>query len=109
MNSFLSSCYLTIHISKNECFFTLSEDDREAGISNDTKTRIPNVAVEITRRFRLSLESEDMYATYLISLSKLQLEEQLWVATKLNIKNINRLQSALNAIVKYIEDNKLKH
>jgi len=73
MNSFLSSCYLTIHISKNECFFTLSEDDREAGISNDTKTRIPNVAVEITRGSRLSLEWDDMYARDKILLSKLKL------------------------------------
>ena len=87
--------------------FTLLELDGGAGSSNDTKTRVPNVAVEITRGCRLSLEWDDMYARYVISLSKFKLEEQLCFAAKLNIVHINRLQAALDTPVKYIEENKL--
>ena len=45
--------------------------------SNDTKTRIPNVVVEITRGSRLNLESDEFYAGYVISLSKLKLQQNL--------------------------------
>ena len=41
------------------------------------------------------------------SLSKFKLEEQLCFAAKLNILHIHRLQAAVSAIVKYIEDNSL--
>ena len=87
--------------------FTLLELDGGAGSSNDTRARVPNVAVEITRGCRLSLEWDDMYARYVISLSKFKLEEQLCFAAKLNIVHINRLQAALDTLVKYIEENKL--
>ena len=58
--------------------FTLLKVDSGAGNSiNDTKARVPNLAVEITRGSLLSLECDDMYAGYVISLSKSKLEEQL--------------------------------
>ena len=47
-----------------------------------------------------------MFARYVISLRKFKLKEQLRFAVKLNIMHINRLQAALNAIVKHIEDEK---
>jgi hypothetical protein len=50
--------------------FTLLEVDSGTGSSNDTKTTVPNVAVENTRGSCLSLEWYDMYAGYVISLSK---------------------------------------
>jgi hypothetical protein len=49
------------------------ELDGGAGSSNDTSARVPNVAVIITRGCRLSLEWDDMYARYVVSLSKFQL------------------------------------
>jgi hypothetical protein len=48
-----------------------------------------------------------MYARYVLSLSKFKLEEQLCFAAKLNIVPINRLQVALDTLVKYIVENKL--
>jgi hypothetical protein len=87
--------------------FTLLEVDGGEGRSNDTKTRVPNITVEITRGFRLSLEWDDIFARYVASLSKSKLEDQLGFAAKLDIVHINRLQAALNTIVKYIEENKL--
>ena len=47
--------------------FTILEVDSGVGnSSNDIKTRVPNVAVEITRMSRLSLEWDGMYAKYFI-------------------------------------------
>ena len=87
--------------------FILFEVDSRAGSRNDTKMRVPNVAVEINRGCRLSFGWDDIYARYVISLSKFKLEEQLCFAAKLNIVHINRPQAALEALVKYIEENKL--
>ena len=63
--------------------FTLLEVDSGAGHSNDTQTRVPNIAVEITKGGRQSLEWDEMHARYVISLSKFKLEEQLCFAVKL--------------------------
>ena len=52
-------------------------DNGPGNSSNDPKTRIPNVAAEITRGSRLSLEWDDMFGRYVVSLSKFRLEEQL--------------------------------
>ena len=82
-------------------------DNGPGNSSNDPKTRIPNVAAEITRGSRLSLEWDEMCARYVIPLRKFKLEEKLGFATKLNKMNIHRLHAALNAIVKSIEDNKV--
>ena len=87
--------------------FILLELDCGAGSSNDIKTRVPNVAVEITRGSQLSLEWDDMYARYVISLNNFKLEEQLCFAAKLDIVHINKLEASLNTLVKYIEENKL--
>ena len=87
--------------------FTLLEVDSGAGNSNDTKATIPNVAVEITRGSRPSLEWDNMCTIYMISLSKFKLEEQLCFTAKLNIMYMHIFQAALNVIVKYIEENKL--
>ena len=86
--------------------FTLLEVDSGAG-SSSNDTRAPNIAVEITRGSRLCLEWDEVYARYVISLSKFKLEEQLCFAVKLNIVHINRIQAALDTLVKYIEENKL--
>jgi hypothetical protein len=86
--------------------FTLLELDGGVGNSNDTKTRVPDVVVKITRGYRLSFQWDDMYARYVISVSKFKLEEQLCFAAKLNTVHINRLQVVLDTIVKYIEENK---
>ena len=103
-----SSFYLTRHSSKKiSGLFALLEVDSAAGHSNDTKTIVRNLAVEITKGGRQSLEWDEMHARYVISLSKVKLEEQLCFAVKLNIMHIHRIQAALKAIVKYIEDNKL--
>jgi hypothetical protein len=85
--------------------FTLLEIDGGASSSKDI--RVPNVAVEITGGCRLCLELDDMYARYVISLSNFKLEEQLCFAAKLNIVHINRLQAALDVLVKYIDENKM--
>ena len=87
--------------------FTPLEVDSGGGNSNDTKTKVPILAVEITRGCRLSLKWDDTYARNVISLSKFKLEEQLCFTAKLNIMHIHKLQAALNAVVKYIEDNNL--
>jgi len=41
--------------------FTQLEVDSGAGSSNDIKTRVPNIAVEITKICRLSLEWDEMH------------------------------------------------
>jgi hypothetical protein len=87
--------------------FTLLELDGGAGSSDDTRAKVPNVVVKITRGCRLCLEWDDMYARYVISLSKFKLEEQLCFAAKLNTVHINRLQTTLDTLVKYIDENKL--
>ena len=46
---------------------------------------VPNVAVKITRGFRLTLEWDKMFARYTISSSKFELEEQICFAAKVNI------------------------
>ena len=51
--------------------FTLLELDGGAGSSNDTRARVPNVTVEITRGCRQSLEWDGMYARHVISLANL--------------------------------------
>ena len=80
-------------LAKMSGLFTLLEVDSRASSSsrNDTKTRVPNVAVEIPRGFWLSLEWDDMYAIYV----------------KLDIMHIHRFQANLDGIIKHIEDNKL--
>ena len=80
--------------------FTLLELDGGAGSRNDTRTGVPNVAVEITRWCRLSLKWDDLYPRYVKSLSKFKLEEQLCFAAKLHTVHINRLQAALDTLVK---------
>ena len=85
--------------------FTLLEINDGAGSSNDI--RVPNVAVEITGGCRLCLEWDDIYARYVISLSKFKQEEQLSFAAKLNIVHINRLRAALDVLAKYIDENKM--
>ena len=77
--------------------FTLLEVDSRVG-SNDTNTRVPNLAVEITRRCQLSLEWDEMLGKYVISLSKFKLEEQLCIAADFKIIHMHRIQFALNAI-----------
>ena len=44
--------------------FTQLEVDSGAGSSNDIKTRVPNIAVEITLGFRLCLEFEEHHAVF---------------------------------------------
>ena len=85
--------------------FTLLEINDGAGSSNDI--RVPNVAVEITGGCRLFLEWDDMYARYVIPLSKFKQEEQLCFAGKVNIVHINKLLSALDVPSKYIDENKM--
>ena len=70
--------------------FTLLEADSGAGSSNDTKTRLPNVVVEITTRCRLSLAWNEKYARYAISMNKFKLEEQSCLAAKLNIMHTDK-------------------
>ena len=73
--------------------FTLLEVDSGVGIiSNDT--RAPNIAVKITRGSRLCLEWDEVYAKYVLSLSKFKTEDQLCFAAKVDIVHANRLQSA---------------
>jgi hypothetical protein len=86
--------------------FTLLEVDSGAG-SRSSDTRVPNIVVKITRGSRLCLEWHEVYTRYALSLSKFKLEDQLCFAAKVDIAHIHRLQSTLNARVKYIEDNKL--
>ena len=81
----------------------LLEVESGADSSNDKKTRIPNEAVEITRRCRISLEWDENFAKNVISMGKFQLKEQLGFAAKLSIMHIHRLQVALITIVKYVE------
>ena len=88
--------------------FTLLEVDSGSVSSNVTKTILPNVAAEIISGCRLGLEWDELYARYVISLSKLKLEDQLFFAAKLNIMLKHRIQAALNAIMKCINYNKLK-
>ena len=106
MNSERIDLFETILVKKMSGTFTLLEVDGGAG-SSSNDTRVPNVAVEITRGCRLSLEWNDMYARYVMSLSKFKMEEQLCFAAKLNIVHINRLQAALDALVKYIDEKKM--
>jgi hypothetical protein len=79
----------------------------EVSSSSSNDTRAPNIAVEITRGSRLCLEWDEVYARYVLSLSKFKIDDQLCFAAKVDIAHMNRLQSALNAIVKHIDDNKL--
>jgi hypothetical protein len=83
--------------------FTLLEVD--SGV-DDNSTRAPNIAVEITKGSRLCLEWDAVYARYVISLSKFKMEDQLCFSAKVDIAHVNRLQCALSALVKHIEDNK---
>ena len=87
--------------------FTLLEVDSGVDSSSSNDTRAPNIAVGITRGSRLCLELEEVYARYVLSLSKFKLEDQLCLAAKVDIIHIHRLQSALNEIVKHMDDNKL--
>ena len=59
------------------------------------KPRVPNVAVKITRNCRLTFEWDEMFARYLIKLSKIKLEQQLCLSAKVNIMHIHRLQCGL--------------
>ena len=83
--------------------FTLLEVDSGVDANN---TRAPNIAVEITKGSRFCLEWDAVYARYVISLSKFKMEDQLCFAAKVDIAHVNRLQCALSALVKHIEDNK---
>ena len=74
--------------------FTLLKVDSGGG-SDETKTRVPNIAVKITRGYRLSFGCDEMFARYVISLSKFKLEEQFCFAVKLNIMHIRTLQNDL--------------
>ena len=71
----------------------------EDASSSEMKPRAPNVAVEITRGCRLTLEQDEMFARYVISLSKVKLEKQFCFAAKENTLHINRLQDGLHALV----------
>jgi len=56
-----SSFYLTRHSSKKiSGLFALLEVDSAAGHSNDTKTIVRNLAVEITKGGRQSLECDEI-------------------------------------------------
>ena len=77
--------------------------DTEDGSKSDTKTRVPKVGVEITK----TLECDEMFARYVISLRKFKLEEQVWFAAKVNTMRIHRLQNALNVIMINVENTEL--
>ena len=49
--------------------------DIEGTSNGEMKSRVPNGAIEITRGCRLTLEWDEMFARYVMSLSKLKLEE----------------------------------
>ena len=78
--------------------------DTEGARNDETRARVPIVAVEITWSCWLTQEWEEMFAWHVISLSKFKLEEQVCFAAKVNIMQIQRLQDGWYALVKYIED-----
>ena len=66
-----------------------------------------NVTVEIAKGCWLPLESDEMFAQYVILLCKFKTEEQLCFATKMNMLHIQGLQHGLTVLVKYAEGNDL--
>ena len=62
----------------------------ESTSDGEIKPRVPNVAVEITRGYRLTLEWDDIFTRYIISECKLKLEEQLYFAARANFMHLQR-------------------
>jgi len=62
----------------------------EGASGSEMQIRAPNVAVEIIRGYWLTLESDEIFARYAISLSKLKLEKQLCFAAKVNTILVHR-------------------
>ena len=54
-------------------------------VSSGMKTRVPKVAVEISRGCRLTLKCSETFGRYAKSLSRFKLEEQLCFVAKINI------------------------
>jgi len=81
--------------------------DIEGARNAEMKPRVSNIAVEITRSCRLTLKWDEMFARYVITLSRFKLEGQLCFTAKVNIIHIQRLHDGLDALVKYIEDSDL--
>ena len=52
--------------------------DIEGARNGEMKPRVSNVALEITRGCRLTLEWDEMFARYVISLSTFKLEEHMF-------------------------------
>ena len=85
--------------------FTLS--GHKGPSNDDMKSRVLNVAVEVKSGCRLTLEWDEVFARYVISLNKFNIEDQLCFAAKGNAVHIQRLQGGINVLVKYTEESDL--